>query len=83
MFPIKFCNKFASVFHSHCCSLDLTYLSQMDLPTLISRMSLFPILGVLGDIFFICFPIFFNILLANSGDPDQTLLFAASGLGLH
>ena len=53
----------------------------MDLPTRIGRMSLFPILGVIGGIF-----IFFFILiqhyLANSGDPDKMLRSAASDLGL-
>ena len=56
---------------------------KMNLPTLISRVSPFLILGVLGGIFHFS-PIFIEILLANSEDPDQTLLFCSvSDPGLH
>ena len=53
----------------------------MDLSTLISRTSPFPILGVLGGVHF------FQILIehpeANSEDPDQSPHYAVSGLDLH
>ena len=53
----------------------------MDLPTHVSRMSLFPILGMLGGIF--DFIKLINILKANIEDSDQMPLYAVSNLGLH
>ena len=50
----------------------------MYLPTLISRMSPFPILSGVGQYFS-----FFSNLYANSEDPDQTPHYAVSDLGLH
>ena len=47
----------------------------MDLPTLVSRISQLPILGLLSGIF--------SFLWSICGGPDQTSLFAAADLGLH
>ena len=56
----------------------------MDLAKLISWMFAFPILGALGDIFCFCpNSDLYNILKANSGDPDQKPHSAASSLSLH
>ena len=52
----------------------------MDLPTLISRMSPFLILGVFGGN--LHFYSDFNRTSCNE-DPEQTLLEAVSDLGLH
>ena len=48
----------------------------------ISRTSPFPVLGVLGGIFFL-FKFLKNIIYAKSGDPDQTPLSVVSGLGSY
>ena len=53
----------------------------MDLPTLISRTSRFPILGMLGSIFH-----FIQISKehsVSSEDPDQASHYALSDLDLH
>ena len=56
----------------------------MEYPTLISRTSLIPIIGVLGDIFSFFLQIVTepSILKANSEDSDQTTHYAVSDLGL-
>ena len=56
----------------------------MDFPAVINWTSPFLFKGLLGGIF----SIFIQILLeqsvsTNSGDPDQTPRYVASGLGLH
>ena len=56
----------------------------MDLPTLISRRCVIPILGALGGIFFVFVQILIkNSVYTDSGEPDQTPRFAASDLGLY
>ena len=55
----------------------------MDLPHLISRKSSFPILGVLGGIFFPIFKRTFCKQTVNILIIDQTLHYAVSDLGLH
>ena len=58
----------------------LTHSCLMYFLILINRTSPFPILGLWGGIF-----LFFSkkLLYANSGEPNQTLHFAASDLVLH
>ena len=53
----------------------------MYFPILINWTSPFPIFGVLGGIFH--FSSKKTLLLANSGEPDQTSRFAASDLVFH
>ena len=56
----------------------LTHLSRMNFPFFMDRTSLIQILEGLGGIFRL-----FNILLANSGYPDQTPHSAAADLDPH
>ena len=52
----------------------------MYLPTIINRTSSFQILGSLGGIFSFLFNLTKKLVLANIGEPDQTLLIVASDL---
>ena len=61
----------------------LTHCSRVDFSTLIYWKSPFATKGVLGVIFLDLFGSRQKLLLANSGDPDQTPHYAASDLGLH
>ena len=60
----------------------LTHTCRMYFSILIKWTSPFPILGSLGDFFFICIQILKELLLANSIEPDQTPRFVASDLVL-
>ena len=62
----------------------LTHLCRLYFPILINWTSQFPILGLLGGSFFHFHSnLKRNFCNASSGDPDQTLRSAVSGLVLH
>ena len=62
---------------------NLTHCSLVDFSTLRYWKSPFAIKVVFSVIFLGLFSSGQKLLLANSGDPDQTLHYAASDLGLH
>ena len=63
--------------------IHLTHICLVDPSIHINWTSPFPILGVPGVLFSFLFYFWLKFLLANNEDPDQTLRYAASDLGLH
>ena len=64
------------------CPFSLTYCILLDSSTAICWTSPFVIFGVPG-LFCHFFYFWWNIMLANNVDPDQTLHYVASDLSLH